>query len=302
MGLAGRVSEERPLSTAEALRDAVRFLSRHGVEGAWLDAEVLLAAALGVDRAALHARDERPLAATALAEFRRLLERRAGREPLAYILGKREFWSLEFLVTPDVLIPRPETELLVERVLELLPPPSGERALRCLELGTGSGAIAVSLARERQDLAIWATDVSAAALEVARRNAMRHGVAGRVRFAEGDLFEPVEGVGPFDAIVANPPYVPRGELRSLPPEVREWEPHRALDGGEDGLDFYRRILGEAARHLSPAGLLALEIGPQIVPGLKEILDRLGRGFDWEIASDYAGRERLLTLRSRGADG
>ena len=277
---------------ADVLRCAAAGLSEAGIDTARLDAEVLLMEALGWSREDLYRNPEAELQEFQAARFRGLAARRRRGEPAAYITGSREFWSLDFQVTPDVLIPRPETEHLVQTVLDLLAEGPGPR--RVLDLGTGSGAVAVALAAERADLEVWATDVSAAALRVARANAQRHGVAGRVHLGEGDLFAPVRGrEGFFDVLASNPPYVPRGRMPRLQREVRDWEPAAALDGGADGMDCYRRIAREGARYLRPGGWAAVEVGSELASGVRGLFrDSAGFG-ELRTVRDYAGRERVV---------
>lgn len=188
--------------------------------------------------------------------FEALVARRASREPLAYIVGHREFWGLDFEVTPAALVPRPETELLVEIALDRFPNRSA--AFSAIDVGAGSGCLAVAIARERSSARVVATDLSHAALAVARRNAGRHGVADRVTFVQADLFDGVAGA--FDLIVANPPYVPERDRATIPPEVRDYEPATALFAGEDGLAVIRRLVPASLPHLAPGGLLAFEFG------------------------------------------
>ncbi|HWP57247.1 MAG TPA: peptide chain release factor N(5)-glutamine methyltransferase [Candidatus Acidoferrales bacterium] len=283
-------------TVAAALRTGTELLRRRGIDSARLDAEVLLAAALDCRREDLYARPERVLEAAEAGRYREWLWRRAGREPVAYIVGGREFWSLEFAVGPGVFIPRPETELLVELALKLLPG-VGERgrALRVLDLCAGSGAIGVSLARERADIELWGVDLSAEAVKSARQNAMRHGVSARSRFVQGDLFSPVAAKGRFfDALVANPPYVRRAELERLPPEVRNWEPRLALDGGADGLDFYRRIVREAPEHVQDGGFVLVEIGAELARAVCELFAAAGYGAP-AVYADYAGSARAVSV-------
>jgi release factor glutamine methyltransferase len=210
---------------------------------------------------------------------------------VSYIIGRREFWSLDFIVTPAVLTPRPETELLVETAVEVV---AAKSPPRILDLGTGSGAIAVALAKEIIGAEIVATDISREALEIARANARRHGVEDRISFLAGDLFAPVADIqGAFDLIVSNPPYIRRDDIAALPRDVRDFEPHIALDGGVDGLHFYRRIAGEAARYLSADGAIAMEIGA----GMGEEVARLFTGAKFgsvRVEKDLAGLERVVS--------
>jgi release factor glutamine methyltransferase len=241
----------------DRLAAARQAFERAGIasEEAAIDAEVLARHALGWDRAALITHGHEPPPDGFDPSFARLVERRVRREPVAQIVGHREFWGLEFEVTRDVLVPRPETELVVETAVEL----ARSRGIRrIVDVGTGSGCIAVSLAVSLPDASLVATDTSAAALAVARRNARRHGVDSRITFVEGDLLAGVQD--PADLIVTNPPYVPAGDLDSLPPEVAQYEPHQALLAGEDGLQAIARLLDEATAHLAPEGRLVVEFG------------------------------------------
>jgi release factor glutamine methyltransferase len=227
--------------------------------------------------------------------FEALLQRRLAREPVAYITGTQEFWSLDFTVTPAVLIPRPDTERLVEVALLQTGKFPGATPLRILDLCAGSGAVAVSLACELPSAQIYATDISAAALAIARGNAAAHQAAARVQFFIGDLFDalvPRPEAG-FDLIVSNPPYVRRDEIVTLAPEVSRWEPRAALDGGVDGLDFYRRIAAIAADYLAPQGALALEIGADMASEVSAICADTGRYREIEAFQDYAGRDRVI---------
>lgn len=261
-----------------------------------LDAEVLLASYLRKDRTWLYTHPERDMNAAEVEGFSRWMARRLRGEPVAYIVGHKEFWSLDFAVDPRVLIPRPDTEVLVEEVLAVL---DSDRVSRpeILDLGTGSGAIAVALAHERSDARITATDISREALAVALENAGRHGVASRITFLEGNLFEPV--TGNFDVIVSNPPYIDAGDYDRLSVEVRSFEPREALLAGEGGLDRYAAIVPQAAFRLKPGGWLLLEIGD----GQKDELDRLlrksGAYQSPAFRKDYAGRWRVVKAKRKG---
>ena len=292
---------ERPVDVRSALREGAEFLSRSGMPSARLDVELLLCRALGCGREELYAGFEAILGAGEIERFHLLLRRRAQREPVSYITGHREFWSLDFDVTPQVLVPRPETELLVEVAVDILR--EGSSPSRVLEIGTGSGAIAVALATERKDAGIWATDLSSGALEVARHNARRHGVEDRVRFLQGDLFEPVGqwGQGFFDLMVSNPPYIPRREIEVLSAEIRNWEPRLALDGGEDGLDFYRRLFCDGHLFLASGGCVALEIGAGRGDEVLRLLELQGAYSPGTVYRDYAGRERVVAAQKLPSD-
>lgn len=249
-----------------------------------LDAELLLAAALGSTRAQLLARLRDCVEAPG---FDALLERRLCYEPLAYILGHWEFFSLEFVVKPPLLVPRPETEHLVEAVLAHI----GGRDARVLEIGTGTGCVAVSVAHGARRAAVVATDINPLALEVAGENAARHGVSGRVTLRGGSLFEPVGEAECFDAVCSNPPYVEDGEWPELPPVIRLHEDPRALLGGPDGLDIVRAIAEGARGHLTPGGLLAMEIGMGQHEAVGRVLAGLGY-LDVRFIRDLAGIERI----------
>ena len=258
---------------------------RIGGTDARLDAELLLAHALGASRASLYAWPERVPDAAQRAAFERLVDARARGEPIAYLTGHREFWSLDLAVTPDVLIPRHETELLVELALQRIP---RERAVRVADLGTGSGAIALAIARERPLARVTATDASAAALDVARANAERLGI-GNVAFAMGNWFAAV-GDARFDVVVSNPPYIAAGDSHLGEGDLR-FEPAPALASGADGLDAIRRIAAEAPAHLAGAGALLLEHGFDQSARVRALLD--AAGFE-HVASvgDHAGHERV----------
>lgn len=263
------------------------------VEGAEpaLDSEVLLSHVTGLDRAGLYRDAECDLPAQQEERFWELVGRRLLGEPVAYLTGRKEFMSLDFKVRPCVLIPRPETELLVETALGLLSP-----SPLVIDVGTGSGAIAVSLASFLPDSIVYATDCSGEALEVARDNAVRHGVDSRLRFYQGDLLEPLVGIipaGGVDLITANLPYIPSGDLAGLPECVRQFEPGLALDGGFDGLEIYRRLIPEAAKLLKNGGLLLMEIGYEQA---RDMLESLKSGWETDIVKDLAGLDRLVVAR------
>jgi release factor glutamine methyltransferase len=221
------------------------------------DAELLLLHTLNLPRTALFLDPSRPLTDAEQATYNRLLARRAAGEPIQYILGEQEFYGLALRVTPAVLIPRPETELLVEAVLERLP---STRPLRIVDIGTGSGAISIALAVHRPNAQITTLDISPTALALARENALTHQVSDRIRFLESDLLSTVAAEAPFDAIVSNPPYVPETDRATLHPQVRDHEPATALFAGPDGLAIYTRLIPQAYAALLPGGLLALEFG------------------------------------------
>jgi release factor glutamine methyltransferase len=292
-----RLDEGPPSRTIRrSILDAADFLRTAGVAEPRLDAEVLLAHALGMDRVQLHMETAHRLTGADEKCYAALLDRRAAREPVAYITRHKEFWSLDFAVTPDVLIPRPETELLVEIALATLANPADPRSLRILDLCTGSGAVAVSLAKELGGAAVWATDICGEALAVAARNSERHRVSDRIQLVRSDLFK---ALGPlnlkFDLIVCNPPYIRTGDLPQLIPEVTLWEPKLALDGGPDGLSVYRRLAAEAAAYLERGGQLLLEIGADMGRSVAELFETSADYANVKVYQDYAGHDRVVAV-------
>ena len=272
------------------LRWTTDYFAGKGIETGRLDAECLLAHALGTERLRLYVDFEKPVAADERARFRELVRRRAeDRVPVAHLLGEKEFWSLPLRVSGDVLVPRPDTETLVQAALDRLPDPEAE--LRILDLGTGSGAVALALAQERPKAFVTAVDCSPAALGLAADNAERLGLGARLRFLEGDLFAPVAGER-FDAVVSNPPYVAEGARAELPPELAH-EPPAALFAGPDGTACLRRIVAAAPVHLLPGGLLALELDPQQADTVKGWLAEAGFE-ETRTHRDLAGRIRAIS--------
>lgn len=271
-------------------------LAQAGIPGAFLDAEVLLGHALGLTREQRMASMGLVLSEAQVRLYFDLLERRLRREPVAYILGRQEFWSLDFRVTEAVLIPRPETERLVEIALEIAS--RSNRPPSILDIGTGSGAIAVSLATELPNATIWATDISPEVLAIARGNARRHGVERAIRFLAGDLWAALDGVDlRFDLVVSNPPYVPSAEIDHLEPEVSRWEPRLALDGGMDGLDFYRRMASSAPMRLACGGALVLEVGADMGTQVVSLFQASKHYGEVKVVRDYAGRDRVVVART-----
>ncbi len=265
------------------------FASR-GIESPRLDAELLVAAALGIDRVGLYLDLNRPLLEQERSAIRPLVTRRRAREPVAYILGHRDFFGRRYAVSPDVLIPRPDTETLVEHALAQIPI---DAPCRVLDVGTGSGAIAISIAAERPLAAVTATDLSEAALEVARKNARAHEVADRIRFSQVDL---LDGGEQYDVIVSNPPYVARAELEALQAEVRDHEPMSALEAGEDGLDVVRALLEAAVPATAGGSHLLIEIGAGQAPVVSDLVEA---HHAWELVAvhpDLGRRDRVLHLR------
>jgi len=280
-----------------ALGGAAQLLARAGIGTARLDAEVLLSHSLAMPRERLLIELDTRLGSAQAKRFAALLARRLDREPIAYIVGRQEFWSLDLAVSPEVLIPRPETERMVEAGLTLAAQAAPGTPLRILDLGTGSGAVAIALAKELASAQLYASDSSRPALAIARRNAALNGVIERISFCHGDLFEALDDrAAPFDLIVANPPYIQTAEIDGLAPEVSRWEPRIALDGGADGLDFYRRIAAQSRRFLATGGALVVEIGAGSAAEVLAIFGQAGFCRDIGVLHDYAGRERVVTVR------
>lgn len=277
-----------PLSIGDCLKIGARRLAEAGIEDARREARLILAHALGIDPVTVLGYPERPVGDAAAYEA--LIGRRAAREPLSHLTGRREFWSLEFEVTPATLDPRADSETLVEAALEAVA--DRDAPLRLLDFGTGTGCLLLALLSELPNATGLGIDIDLAALEVAGRNAARLGLAERVSFRQGDWGDSLDG--PFDVIVSNPPYIPAGDIAGLQAEVARYEPRGALDGGADGLDCYRRLAPEICRLLAPGGAVVLEFGMGQggdVAGLMQTQGLAFRGF----RRDIAGHERCLTL-------
>lgn len=288
--MSAREPDDAPWTIRRVLRWTTGFFRERGIETARLDAELLIADALGIDRVRVYTEHDRPLNPDELAAIRERVRRRGQREPVAYIVGHRAFDDLDLAVDPRVLIPRPETEGVVEVALARLdarpedaPPPL------VVDVGTGSGAIALAVAKARPSARVVAIDCSAGALAVARANAERNGVT-HVEFLEGDLLAPLGDRRP-DLVLSNPPYIPTAEVDALMPDVRDYEPRLALDGGPDGLDAIRRLIPAAAERLSPGGGLVLEMGHDQAAAVRALCD--ARWTDVRVHRDLAGHERIL---------
>ncbi len=273
-------------------------LAARGVDSARLDAELIVAKALDCDRVRLYMDLDRPLVDAELSAIRELLRRRRAREPMAYLLGYREFYGRRFTVDRRVLVPRPETELLVERALLHLRGEGRPAEPHVVDVGTGSGAIAVTLAAEHAGLQVDAVDLSEEALQVARANAERHEVHERVRFHVGDLLAPLPAGRRYDLIVANLPYVAEADLDGLQPEVAQWEPRLALSGGPDGLDLVRRLLEQLPGRLRSGGWVLLEIGAEQGQAVHELLRAAGLR-RVAVHPDLAGRPRIAEACAPG---
>jgi len=286
-----------------ALKEGIARLRAAQVPSHTLAAELLLMHALGSDRTWLYTHSESPVDVAHIEKYFALIGRRAAGEPTQYLTGKQEFWGLEFEVTPAVLIPRPETEHVVEVALERLGPRgikidmktgAPSPTLRVADVGTGSGCLAVALAHELPHAEIFANDISGAALEVARRNATRHSVADQIEFQQGNLLEPlVNGSFLFDVIVSNPPYIARDEADSLSREVRDHEPHTALFGGPTGIEIYSTLIEQSRALLQSRGILVLELGYGSADAVRRMFDAQRDWANVSVANDLAGIPRVL---------
>jgi release factor glutamine methyltransferase len=314
-------SPDEPWTIGRLLTWTIDYLGRHGVENPRLDAEVLLATARGCRRIDLYTTYGELADEQTRTAFRELVRRRAAGTPVAYLVGKREFYSLEFEVTPDVLIPRPETELVVVALLDQVkkrgaggevvcgsPDPSRastegflpiEASLAIADVGTGSGILAVCAAKYVANSRVTAIDISPAALAVAKRNAERHGVAERIRFIESDLFSALPAEAHFDYVVSNPPYVSTAEMANLAADVREHEPHVALHAGEGGTDVIRSLVDQAAQRLTPGGALIMEISPMIATATEEIIRSTAKFELGPTMRDLAGHPRVVQANVPG---
>lgn len=276
-----------------ALEKAVEIMGEREYTSPLLDARLLLSHVLEVDKSYLYLNLDSEIPGDRLKRFYELVEKRAKGYPLQYILGSQEFMGLEFHVEEGVLVPRPDTEVLVERIIELVKSGKTESGPKILEIGTGSGAIAVSLAYYIEDAEVYSVDIDETPVRVASENAKRHGVESRTHFLHGSLFEPLDQLGEieYDIIVSNPPYIKSDEIEKLQLEVSTFEPKLALDGGDDGLVFYREISSGGLRYLKSGGMLAFEIGHDQKESLIEIMDRDYR--DIETVADYGGNDRVV---------
>ena len=281
----------------EFLDWSIGGLSEAGIDSPRMEAEVLFAGALNLCREEIYLRPDRILTDSEKTILRKFVARRVLREPVAHILERKEFWSLDFKITPDVLIPRPETETLIETLLSLNIKNTVELSSRLLEIGTGSGAIAVVAALEIPNCRVTATDHFLEALNVARLNAGRHGVNDKINFVQSDIFLEVPAEL-YDCIVSNPPYIRTLCLNDLMPDVIDFEPRSALDGGYDGLDFYKQIIPEALNYLKKGGAIVLEIGEKQA---QEVTSLFYGVFDYEeikVTKDYSGYDRVVSARKK----
>ncbi len=288
--------ENRSWMINDALRWGEACLRDRGVGEHYIEATYLLSAILGCKRSDLFLKRDHVLSSHEKEIFLDAIERRSGGEPPQYITGSQEFRGLNFVVTKDVLIPRPETELVVEEVVRRLAS-WGDNPAMILDMCTGSGCIAVSVAKEVSSAKVYAVDISSGALDVARENAVYNGTAGSIEFLKGDLFSPLDTMGldgEVDLVVSNPPYISEDMMETLPPEVGLFEPFGALFGGSDGLEFYRRIVAEAPVYLKEGGYLIMEIGYSQAGHVVDILKACGAFGGVQIRKDYAGIDRVVT--------
>lgn len=289
------------MTVLEILNWAARYLKDHHIENPRLNAELLMAYSLQENRESLYMRLKEPLGEEQRDTFERLVQRRISGEPIQYILGKQQFWSIDFKVDPRCLIPRPETELLVEETVSILSRYPSSEIPRVLEIGTGSGAIAIALAKEVKEVDIIATDISRDALSLAKENATSLGLLSKIRFLQANLFEPfsnLRGREPFFIILSNPPYIARPEIKKLSREVKDFEPLIALDGGEDGLDYYRRIISQAPHYLKRGGWLLLEVGNNQADSVSEMIEADRRFQKPQCVKDLSGIQRVVKAQRK----
>lgn len=274
------------------------YFQKYNIENPRLDAEVLLGYVMNKERIFLYVHFDQPLDSEELAKFKECIKKRAMKMPVAYITGVREFMGLDFKVTEATLIPRPDTEILVETAMERLGKIAGNEAGtgKCFaDLGTGSGAICLSILNYMKEIEAVTVDISPKAIAVAKENAEKFAVSDRIEFLEGDFLKPLENKGKFTAILSNPPYIPKQDILGLESDVKDFEPMGALDGGIDGLDFYRQLLVKSANYIEDGGFLAIEIG---INQSQAILEMAKRNLMWgkvEVIKDLAGIDRCVVL-------
>ena len=281
------------------LRWATSYLTSRDIDSPRATGEILLAHALRVKRIDLYLNYDQPLVSEELNAFKVLIKRRIRREPVAYILGIKEFWSMDLKITRDVLIPRPETECLVEVALEMLSKIPSPPSQRILDLGTGSGAIVLALALQQPGHIYFASDFSERAAKLASRNAARHEISGRIHFFVGDWLAPIDQArSGFDMILSNPPYIPSQVIGKLQPEIHEFEPHEALNGDLDGLACFRKIIGNAYKYLRSHGVIFLEIGHDQKDDVHKLVSDCGFYDNFNHTKDYGGCDRVVWFRKK----
>jgi release factor glutamine methyltransferase len=293
------VTTEQPWTVKRLLDWTKPYLAQKGAEFPQLDAEMLLSHALGWKRIELYTRHEEEPSEPERAKFKELVQQRVKGCPVAYLVGRKEFFSLEFEVNRDVLIPRPDSECVVGECLRLAREVAESQIL---DIGTGSGCLAVAVAKYRKTARVTATDVSAAALAVAARNAAKHGVGERIRFLEGDLFDPLPARERFDFILSNPPYIPHDEIAGLASGVRDYEPHAALDGGPDGFAVFDRLIAGAPERLKADGWMIVEIGSPQEAAARQRIEAAGVYELGKTVLDGSQHPRVLCARLRPAVG
>ena len=280
----------------DLLKVTADYLKEKEVDSPRLTAEILLSHQLNTDRVNLYMNFDKPLTEKELSGYRSLIKRRLRHEPIQYITGSQEFWSLDFMVDPQVIIPRPESELLVEQAVKRIGAnfTPQNQSPKILDLGTGSGALAISVAKEVPQARIWATDLSAAALSLARSNAEKHGVSERIQFMRGDLWDPIINLDiTFDIIISNPPYITSEEYNNLPPEVRDYEPRLALDGHEGGMYFIEKIIRGGLDYLSPGGWLIMEMSPDQTEKALLLIEQINGYGEKTRIKDYSHTYRVV---------
>jgi release factor glutamine methyltransferase len=291
------MTQQEPWTIGRLLSVTADYLKRHGSGSPRLDAELLLAHVCDCQRIELYTRYEQIVDDDTRGRFRELVKRRSEGAPVAYLLGRREFYSLNLVVTPDVLIPRPETEFAVIAVLDRLKArPADASPTKVIDIGTGSGAIAIAVAKHATNCEVTAVDLSASALAIARTNAEAHGLSERIRFIESDLLAGVPEEERFDIVVSNPPYVGRSESEQLPREVKEYEPELALFGGEVGDETIGRLIPQAAERLTAGGWLIMELSPMIEPRVRKLLEADGHWQNLSVVKDLAQLARIIVAQ------
>lgn len=281
----------------DILNESIKDLEMAEIPSARLDAEVLLSFCLNCDRLEFYKNPDMPISEAKLSAFRNLIVRRLQWEPVAYITGRKEFWSFTLEVNNSVLIPRPDTEIIVEEALNICRKIDSSE-IKILDMGTGSGAIAIALASEITVAKIVATDISPEALNMAQKNAAALGLKEAIDFRQGNLFEPVDGI--FDIIVSNPPYIAAEEYEKLPAGVKNYEPQDALLSGKSGLEFYEKLIYQAGCFLKKNGWLLLEIGAKQEAGVRKIMEAAGFYDNIEMCRDYAGLPRVIKARRKAS--
>ncbi len=288
-------------TVGQIIQWSTEYLVKKGIDTPRLDSEVLLAHVLNIDRTNLFLDPQRSLSSHQLQSFKKLIGRRSLREPLSYITGFKEFWSLNFKVNRHVLIPRPETEILVQKTLEILKEHCSNHTglFYVNDIGTGSGNIAVSLCKKRGNLRVVATDHTGEALSMASENTRLNNCEKQICFQKTDLFgefKRTSDKNKFDLIVSNPPYIPSDEIETLAPEIKDYEPRIALEGGPDGLNFYKKIITEVPNHLIKGGFIILEMGYNQGKAISKIFSEQGFFSEIEISKDYSGKDRVISAR------